>query len=382
MPNLPAHLEMDALARGFTRRHLGRLAAVVTASASLPFYNEAALAQRAAGRRGYAPGAVRISSNENPLGPCDEAVAAIAEVARLGGRYSPRSEHSDFIEAAAKMEGVKPEYITAYAGSSDPLHRSVCAFVSPTKGLVAANPGYEAAARTAEFVGAPVQRVPLRADYSHDVKAMLKADPNAGVYYICNPNNPSGTMTSPADIAYLLKNKPKGSILLLDEAYIHFSGEPTGIEHVKNDEDVVILRTFSKLYGMAGLRAGMAIGRPDLIAKLRPYGSGMLPITGLVGATASMNKAGLVKERAKINADVRDDVLAFLKQKDYKYVPSKSNKFMLEVGQPGDDFRKKMAQHNVYVGRTWPVWPTWSRVTVGTAEEMDKFKEALTAVMS
>lgn len=382
-PILPAQFQSDALARGFTRRHLARLATVVTASASLPFYNEAAMAQSSMRRRRtYPASAVRISSNENPLGPCDEAVAAIAEVAKYGGRYSPNGEQYDFLDAAAKVEGVKPEYITAYAGSSDPLHRSVCAFVSPEHGIVAANPGYEAAARTAEFVGAPAKRIPLRKDHTHDVRAMVKADPTAGVIYICNPNNPTGTMTPPEDIAWVVKHKPKGSILLLDEAYIHFSGQPSGIEHVRNDEDVVILRTFSKLYGMAGLRAGMAIGRPDLLAKLRPYGSGMLPITGLAGATASLKKSTLVAERATINADIREGTFAFLKKKGFTYVPSQSNKFMLEVGQPGNDFREKMAQHNVFVGRTWPAWPTWSRVTIGTAPEMEKFQRALMQVMS
>src|SRR5204863_6917711 len=138
----------------------------------------------------------------------------------------------------------------------------------------------------AEFVGAKTFDVPLTKTYEHDVKAMMAAAPNAGVFYICNPNNPTGTLTSRADLEWLLANKPPGSILLLDEAYIHFAGIPTASDLVAADQDIIILRTFSKLYGMAGLRAGAALARPDLLARISHYSAGALPVTGMVGAIA------------------------------------------------------------------------------------------------
>jgi histidinol-phosphate aminotransferase len=248
--------------------------------------------------------------------------------------------------------------------------------------MVMGDPRYESGARTAEFVGAKVHRVPLRKDYSHDVRAMVAADPNAGLFYICNPNNPSGTVTSREDIEWLLSNKPKGSILLLDEAYIHFSKAQLGSDLVAKDKDVVILRTFSKAYGMAGIRAGMAMARPDLLEKLRPFGSGMLPITGLAAATASLKVKTLIAERRKINATVREDVFNWLEQKKFTYVPSVSNKFMLETNKPGLETVEAMRKQNVYIGRVWPVWPTHVRVTIGTQEEMNKFKTALLKVMA
>ena len=372
------------LERGFTRRQLGRVASILTAGAALPFYNEGAMAQESFSIRGrpLPPGAVRISSNENPLGPCPEALQAIYNVAKFGGRYSPHGEQGEFINAVAETEGLKPEYVYPYAGSSDPLHRTVCAFVSPTKSMVMGDPGYESGARTAEFIGAKVHRIPLRKDYSHDVRAMVKADPNAGLFYICNPNNPSGTVTSREDIEWLLSNKPQGSVLLLDEAYIHFSKATLGSDLVGKDEDIVILRTFSKAYGMAGIRAGMAMARPDLLEKLRPYGTGMLPITGLAAATASLNVKTLIAERRKINADVREDVFNWLEQKKFSYVPSVSNKFMLETHKPGMATVEAMRKENVYIGRVWPAWPTHVRVTIGTQEEMNKFKTALLKVMA
>ena len=129
---------------------------------------------------------------------------------------------------------------------------------------------------------------------------MAAADPNAGVIYVCNPNNPTGSLTPKDEIEYLVANKPKGAIVLLDEAYIHLSktAEP-GSPMVAADKDVIILRTFSKLYGMAGLRAGAAMGRPDLLAKIRGYGAGALPVTGMVGATASLKAKDLVETAAQ-----------------------------------------------------------------------------------
>jgi histidinol-phosphate aminotransferase len=374
----------DALARGFTRRQLGRIAGVLAAGASLPFYNEFAMAQRGmpSDRPAFPPDAVRINSNENPLGPCQEAIEAMAGIAKFGGRYSPHGEQGDFIKLAADIEGLKPEYVEPYAGSSDPLHRTICGFCSPTRSFVMGDPGYNAGAGTAQTIGARVYKIPLRKDHSHDVEAMVKADPSAGVLYICNPNNPTGTMTSREDIDYLLANKPKGSILLLDQAYIHFSNVPLMADLVSSDKDVIILRTFSKLYGMAGIRYGIAIGRPDMLAKLRPWGSGMPSIMGVAAAIGSLKAPGLIEKRKKINRDIRENVFEFLQAKGFSFIPSDSNKFMLEVNRPGEQIVKALADDHVYIGRVWPIWPTKVRVSIGTQSEMDRFKKSLMKAMA
>jgi histidinol-phosphate/aromatic aminotransferase/cobyric acid decarboxylase-like protein len=211
---------------------------------------------------------------------------------------------------------------------------------------------------------------------------MATADPNAGIIYICNPNNPTGTLTSRADIEWILENKPKGSILLLDEAYIHLSEAPMSSDLVAKDKDLIILRTFSKLYGMAGLRAGAAIGRPDLLEKITPYSAGALPATGMAGATASLKVKTLVPERRKIIKSVRDDVFEFLDSHKFSFVPSVSNKFMVDVKRPGAQVIDAMRAEKVYIGRVWQSWPTHVRVSIGTKEEMDKFKTAFLKVMA
>ncbi len=371
----------EFLKRGFTRRNFGRLASLLTAGATLPFYNESAMAQLSMLKDPMPADAVKINANENPMGPCPEAAEAIHNIVKKGGRYMYEETFS-FAKILAEQEGVKANYVTPYAGSSAPLHQAVLAFTSPTKSFVLGDPGYEAGERAARFVGSPVHRVPLKADFSHDVRAMVKADPNAGLIYICNPNNPTGTLTSREDIEWALANKPAGSILMIDEAYMHIAGNAPVTDLVAADKDVIVLRTFSKLYGMAGLRAGAAIARPDLLEKIQPYSAGALPVTGMVGAAASLQVPTLVKDRRKIYKDVREDVFAWMDKKNYKYVPSVSNKFMVDTGRPGNQVVKAMQAEHVYIGRVWPVWPTYVRVSIGTKEEMARFKTAFAKVMA
>lgn len=383
---LNAELSADFLRRGFSRRSFGRIATVLTAGAALPFYNEPALAQLSMVRNMPAD-AVKINANENPLGPCPEAADAIYNVIKKGGRYM-YEDTFDLSETLANVEGVKfsykpdESYVDVYAGSSAPLHQAVLAFCSKDRPFVKADPGYEAGERAAKFIGAKTVNVPLRkGTWDHDVKAMLAAAPNGGLYYICNPNNPTGSLTKRADIEWLVANKPKDAIVLVDEAYIHISPSAVACtDLVAKDQDVLILRTFSKLYGMAGLRAGAAIARPDILEKIKPYSAGAMPITGMVGATASLKVKDLVAKRRKIMGDNREDTFNFLTAKNVEFVPSESNCFMMNVKRPGIAFAKAMAAQNVYIGRAWPVWPEWVRVTVGTKEEMAKFKEAFVKV--
>lgn len=371
--------KIEIVKRGFSRRSLARFGALLGAGAALPFYNEPALAQLS--NLGRLPaGAVKINANENPLGPCPEAAEAIHGVVSKGGRYM-YEETFDFAKTLADQSGLKPNYVMASPGSSEPLHRAVLAFTSPSKPFVMGDPGYEAGQRAAAFIGSKVIRVPLTRTYAHDVKAMAAASPDAGLIYICNPNNPTGTVTPKADIEWLVANKPAGSILLLDEAYIHLSQEPFGTDLVAQDKDVIVLRTFSKLYGMAGLRAGAAIGRPDLLARIQAYGAGALPVTGMIGAHASLKVKNLVAERRKIIGDIREDVFDWMTKKGYSFVPSVSNKFMVDVKRPGQEVVKAMAAENVYIGRVWQTWPTHVRVSIGTREEMATFKVAFEKVM-
>jgi histidinol-phosphate aminotransferase len=389
---LTPKLTESLLDRGFSRRQIGRIS--MGAAAAIPFFSEFAMAQQAeqqgarrGGRDGVArvfdPEVVRITSNENPMGPCKEGLEALYKVAPMGWRYSPQGDNLEFNGLLASTENVPQDHVTAYPGSSIPLANSAAAFTSPTKSWVMAGPGYGSGA--SRFIGAKTIKVPLRKDYSHDVEAMIKADPNAGAFYICNPNNPTGTLTPRKDLEYILANKPKDAVLIVDEAYVHFAGpENMSTDLVKADKDVVVLRTFSKIYGMAGLRAGAAYGRPDLLARIREYGGGgFMPVTATACAAASM-KVGpsLMKERLQINKKNRELAFEHLEKLGVAYIPSGTNFFMMEVkGMTGAQVGTAMASHKVQIGRVWQEWPNMVRVTVGTYEEMGKFNAALDLVL-
>jgi histidinol-phosphate aminotransferase len=335
-----------------------------------------------AGSVPYPKDAVLINANENPLGPCSVACDAVNSVASQGGRYSDWMT-TDLIKTFASAEGLKPEYVHAFPGSSGPLHYSVLAFTSPTKSYVTADPGYEAGAHAAKASGARFVKVPLTKTYAHDVKAMLAAAPDAGMFYICTPNNPTGTLTSHSDIEFLLASKPKDSILLVDEAYLHFSDAASALDLVKADKDLIVLRTFSKIYGMAGLRCGFAIARPDLLEKMTAFsGWSAMPITAVAAATASLKDPRIVPDRRRINSTIREATFQWLSKSGYSFVPSQSNCFMLDAKRPAKEVIAAMAAQNVFIGRQWPVWPTHVRVTVGTQPEMERFQEAFQRVMS
>jgi histidinol-phosphate aminotransferase len=374
-------LKREFVNRGFSRRSFGRIAAMVGGgAAAMPFFNEPALAQLS--RVEAPPDAVLINANENPLGPCDEAREACAKMIAYGGRYR-YSEGDKVQKILAEQEGLKPDYVRIFPGSSGPLHQAVLAFTSPTKAFVTGNPGYEAGERAAKFVGAKVVPVPLLKEksYAHDVKAMA-AVADAGLIYICNPNNPTGTLTPPEEIAWLVANKPKDAVVMIDEAYTHLSDAPFNSHLVAADKDVVILRTFSKIYGMAGLRAGAALGRPDLLQKVSNYSSTMMPITGMAAASASLLVKDLVPKRRAAIAAVRLDTFNFLEQKRFSFVPSVSNCFMVDVKRPGREIITALQKEKVYIGRVWPSWPTYVRVTVGLPDEMKKFNAAFAKVMA
>ena len=379
---MSSNMSASVSRRGFFRFAAGASAAV----AGLPIVTEPLLAraQRVRHMGGDPTHGVHIDSNENPLGPCDAARQAMLDMVPKGGRYFFDMQ-DELVALFANQEGLDPKYVRAYAGSSEPLAYTVLAYTGPSKPLVIADPGYEAPMFAAERTGAKVLKVPLadpKGAATHDVKAMLAAASHPGVIYICNPNNPTGTCTPRADIEQLVAGAPKDAVVLIDEAYIHLCDAPRSLDFVKEGKNVIVLRTFSKLYGMAGIRMGLAIGRPELLDKVDYFGGNFLPITATAAAIASLKQADLVEERKKITAATRAETMAWLKSEGYAVTPSESNCFMLDAKRPGKDLLTAMAAKDVYVGRIWPAWPTQVRITVGTPEEMMAFRKAYTEVMA
>ena len=216
---------------------------------------------------------------------------------------------------------------------------------------------------------------------------MLAANPNAGLYYICTPNNPTGTVTPLADIEWLVANKPEGSIVLVDEAYTHFANVPTASYMATAGKDVVVMRTFSKIFGMAGMRMGYTMARPDLLGRMMRYDGGMqsfaLPLPSLACATASLTAADLIAARRKEMQEARGVALDHLKTRGLSVVPTQANMFMIDwKTRPALTMQTAFRGQSIEIGRSWPIWPTISRVTVGSMAEMEAFCTALDKIMA
>jgi len=373
-----------ACCSGVSRRNFLRIAAASSTLASISGLTEAHLAFAQRPKFAKPESGIHIDANENPLGPSDSARIALAAMIPKGGRYEFPIQ-LDLIETFAKQEGLNPESVMAYAGSGEPLQYTVLAFTSKDRPLVTADVTFEAPWWAAASAGAQSIKVPLadpKGAATHDPKALLAAASNPGVIYICNPNNPTGTITPRKDIEYIVANAPKDTVILIDEAYIHLSDATPSLDFVKDGKNVIVLRTFSKLYGMAGLRLGFAIGRPDLIKKLNYFGQNSLPVTTIAAAKASLIDADLVPSRKKIIGDIRTENLAWLKSNNFEFTPSQSNCYMVNVKRPGKEVIAGMAKKDIYIGRAWEAWPQSVRITVGTASEMEAFQTAFKEVMS
>lgn len=401
----------DVSRRGFMRLFgaAGVTAAALPIIGQTQFANAQAQAAGQARRRGaggadmgemgmHDANAVIISSNENPLGPAACALEAIQQFSSAGGRYHQESK-SETVKAFSETFDLKlasrgaggmgmgrgePGYVSMYPGSGNAVDLALYSNIGPDKPLVVADPSYEQGPRAAEAMKAKLFSVPLTADGRHDVKAMVAATPNAGAYYIVNPNNPTGTMTPKEDLLWLVEHKSPGSVVVIDEAYFHFSTDDSMIDQVAKDKDVIVTRTFSKIYGMAGLRAGFFIAKPELQAKLADLpasvgrnGSGSVSMATAHAATCSIQDKTLIPTRRKINADIRSSTLEWMDKNGYKVYPgSQANFFMVDVKRPGRVFQQQMAEQDVFIGRSWKAMPNYSRITVGTAEEMQKFQVA------
>jgi histidinol-phosphate aminotransferase len=381
----------DLLERGYSRRQLAGIATVfgigaVAATAGRPAWGAPVGGPGAIEMpTPLADNLVRLGMNECWTGPLAPGQAAAAKIIAECNRYYPHRERDDFRSTVSKLEGVPVDYVSPWPGSSDPLCRAVVTFCSPSKALVIADPVFELPGSTAAWLNAPVRKVPLTPDFAHDVKAMVAADPSPGLYYICTPNNPTGTVTPLADIAWLADNKPAGSMVLVDEAYIHFAGVPSAASLVAAGKDVMVLRTFSKIFGMAGMRMGYLMARPDVIERMQRYDggtqSGFLPNPSLACATASLTAADLIAARRHEMEAARDYAIEHVKKRGLTVLPTRANMFMIDwKTRPAKDVRTAFAAKNVAIGRSWAVWPNMSRVTVGSMDEMRAFTTALDQV--
>ena len=330
---------------------------------------------------GPAPSII-LSSNENPLGTHKDVLAAIRSAAfPEAGRY-PFATIGEVSELLAKKHGVKSENVLLGSGSTQILRTSTHVFTSKTAGLVAAIPAYEECADYARLMGHPITGVKLNpSDLKMDLDALQQASKGAGLVFYCNPNNPVATAITGSDTkAYLnalMKASPNTTVLV-DEAYFEYGTMPgyeTMIPLAVQNPRVVVARTFSKCFGMAGIRMGYAIGHKDTIAKMGDWdGVGNISVMALQGAKAALAVPDAwVKDEQKRNEAARSFTQKWFADRGYAPTDSQSNFMFINVKRPAREFRDACLKEGVLVGRDFPPYEkTHVRISVGTMDEMQK----------
>jgi len=340
---------------------------------------------------------IRISSNENPLGPGRAALDAILGKFPEAGRYPFNSTPSEG-ELQAAIAGkfkAKPENIVLGAGSQEILKNCMRAFVTPARGLVTALPTFENCTGYAKKYKLPLTEVKVDSEFRLDVDPMIAAaGKGAGLVFFNNPNNPTATVHGAKTVTDMVERIRKASpdtVILIDEAYHDYVTDPsyqTAVPLAMSIPNVIVARTFSKAYGMAGMRIGYAIGMTDSVKKLAmlkmPYNVSVL---GIGAAIASLNDPQHIADERARNTEVRTFTVTALKQMGVKPADSQGNFLFADIGMPAKDFRDACAKQGVMVGRDFPpLEKTHCRISIGTMDEMKKatkvFGDVLKSMMS
>ncbi|MBV8846840.1 MAG: aminotransferase class I/II-fold pyridoxal phosphate-dependent enzyme [Bryobacterales bacterium] len=364
-------------ASSFTRRGF---AAMIAAGLT-----EAAFAQRAAVPGEAPPDTVWLNGNEFPEGPPKASIEAMARCMAEANRYHYQ-EFPAFYSTLAASEGLKAEQILVGAGSSEILHAAVDAFTSPAIPFITPWPTYEAAPELAAFAGHRVIKTPLSSAHGFDVHrlAVEAAAAGGGLIYLCNPNNPTSTVTTQDEMAWLVANLPRNTYLLVDEAYLHYATAPevaSAMPYVREGRNVIVSRTFSKIYAMAGLRAGYAAAKPELIARMAPYRNNVISYISARAVLAALDLGPkLIEERRAKIGRTRSELCSWLDSQGIVYIPPQANFVMIETGQEAAEVQAKMLAKGVAIGRPFPALRTMIRVSIGTDAEMMKFRRVLSEV--
>ncbi len=328
---------------------------------------------------------VQIDSNENPYGPSPKALEAITQSEKIASRY-PDSVEEQIRNTIADYHKVSPDNVVLGCGSTEILHVADAAYLTPEKNVVTAEPTFEAVLHFAKVLHANTKTVPMTADFRFDLPAIAAAcTAQTGLVYICNPNNPTGTIVTMKELAAFVDTVSPSTIILVDEAYYHFADDPgygSVMDWYGKHPNVIVARTFSKVYGMAGMRLGYAIGAKDTLALMRPHvlwsnaNAAVCP-----AACASLADAENVARNREMINGTRRWLCDELTKDGRKYIPSQANFVMIHVGGDVQPLIPQFKDRGIWVGRKFPSMGNWLRVSIGTRPEMETFLAAFRGIV-
>jgi histidinol-phosphate aminotransferase len=323
----------------------------------------------------------KLSSNENNWGPPESVMRAMNGAWKYVGRYG--YPDGNIVEKIASHHGVKPENVMLGAGSGEILDVVGTTFLPGGKKVLGADPSYGSVYQHATAIKADAIKVPLKADFSQDIGKMIElANQRAselGFFYLCNPNNPTGVVVSKQEVKAIVEGIPKDLPILIDEAYHHFVNSPSyesAVPYVLEGRPVIIARTFSKIAGLAAMRLGYAVAPAAIIQKMRPWSIGSINVLVKYGGVASLEDTAAQAEVKQKTIALRTRTSNDLRAYGYDVIPSETNFFMVHTGRPVQGVIEEFRQREILVGRPFPPMLEHLRVSIGTAEEMDRFMAA------
>jgi histidinol-phosphate aminotransferase len=323
----------------------------------------------------------RLSANENPFGPSPAVKKAIQDTIDVGFRY-PMDLYGQLVDKIAVFEGVQRNNILMNAGSSPLLLAAAMEYSKGGKSIITGDPSYDDLPSTAEGFGGKWIKVPLTPEFRLDLDAMeAKVDDNTGLVYICNPNNPTATVLDTAKLKAFVERVSKKVTVFIDEAYIDYLPDPKAasmMSAVLAGQNVIVARTFSKLYGFAGLRCGYLIAQPKTTQMLGNLTSGAfnMSATTVAGAIAGYNETAFLQDALKKTIASKEYLYSVLKGEGYTYIPSSANFVLFPIKMEGRKFNEEMGKRGVSI-RTWQIGEQYfCRVSIGTMDEMKAFADA------
>ena len=361
----------------------GTLSGLVAGTGALGVAANPVSALMAASGKRTSDGAVRLNSNENPLGISPAARDAVVEAIAIANRY-PSDQQAELVAKLAGAHEVAENQIVVGTGSAEVLQMVVQAYAAPRARLVMADPTYEAVTNYQRTEAYELVKVPLTADYEHDLEGMRAAAESSGhpaLVYLCNPNNPTATITPSAAIDAWIADAPEHVFFLSDEAYIEYVDDErmwSSLRWIHKKRNVVVVKTFSKIYGMAGLRLGYGIAHPDTAARLTDFASrNNANQIALAAAGASFRDEQLIRKSREVNHQSREMVEATLDELRLERMPTQANFLMHRINGDLATYRNRMADAGFLVGRDFPPKLDWNRLSFGLPEDMGRFCETL-----